>query len=317
MAILKPDMTLSLVNREFEALCGYPKEEIEGKKKCTEFIEPEVLDQFNPATRQEVESLTIPECQMVDRRGEIKHIHLSVEMIPDTSESIVSILDITDRKQAEEQIRKDLQEKEALLKEIHHRVKNNMQVLASLLKHQRRRVKEESYKQMLRENEQRIYSMSLAHEKVYRSDNMAAVDFGRFVKSVARSLFSSYMTDIQTVKLVTDAEDVKLPVDQAVPCGLIVNELVSNSLKYAFPEGRQGEVKVSLHEIGGNEVDLVISDNGAGLPEEIDFRKTDSLGLHLVTILAEGQLDGEVELDRSRGTEFRIKFKIAGTNSRF
>ncbi|MFP3975456.1 MAG: histidine kinase dimerization/phosphoacceptor domain -containing protein [Dehalococcoidia bacterium] len=216
--------------------------------------------------------------------------------------------DITEWKQAQDKIRASLEEKEMLLKEIHHRVKNNLQIISSLLRRQGRQMQDETLKQMLKESENRILSMSLIHEKLYHSENLAAINFRQFIRSVSHSLFRSY--GAANVALNPDIEDVHLPIDTAIPCGLIVNELVSNALKYAFPEGQAGEVDIVLHSIGDGEVELVVRDNGVGIPEDIDIRNTDSLGMDLVTMLSEKQLHGKLELDRSQGTEFRIRFPL-------
>ncbi|MFP3974851.1 MAG: PAS domain S-box protein [Dehalococcoidia bacterium] len=216
-------------------------------------------------------------------------------------------VNITEQKQAQDRIRASLEEKETLLREIHHRVKNNLQIVSSLLRRQGRQIQDETLKELLKESENRVLSMSLIHEKLYRSENMAAINFKEFIRSLSHSLIRSY--GISNVSLKSDIEDVHLPIDTAIPCGLIVNELVSNSLKYAFPEGKSGEIEIGLHQIGEGEVELMVRDNGAGMSGDIDIRNTDSLGMDLVTLLGEKQLGGKVELDRSQGTEFRIRFQ--------
>ncbi|MFP4642591.1 MAG: histidine kinase dimerization/phosphoacceptor domain -containing protein, partial [Dehalococcoidia bacterium] len=216
--------------------------------------------------------------------------------------------EMVERKRAEEQIQKDLTEKETLLREIHHRVKNNLQIVSSLLRRQGRQIQDATLKEMLKESENRVLSMSIIHEKLYRSESMAAINFNEFARSLSQGLLKSY--GIANVALKTDIEDIQLPIDTAIPCGLIVNELVSNSLKYAFPEGQGGEIEIGLHQMGDSEVELLVRDNGVGLPEDIDIRNTESLGMHLVTLLGEKQLDGKVELDRSQGAEFRIRVPL-------
>jgi two-component sensor histidine kinase len=221
---------------------------------------------------------------------------------------VVSSHDITDLKQAEEQIGKSLKEKEVLLQEIHHRVKNNMTVIMSLLKLQADRVKDKHYREMLGDSMGRIKTMALIHEKLYKAKDLAKVNFNDYLKDMINSMFMSYGLSPNKVALKTDVEDVDFGVDTAIPCGLIINELVSNSLKHAFPEDRDGEIKVSLRRNDKAEVELTVSDNGVGMPEGLDFRKTDSLGLNLVNALV-GQLRGEIELYREKGAEFIITFK--------
>ena len=221
---------------------------------------------------------------------------------------MASVTDISERKQAEEQLNASLKEKEALLSEIHHRVKNNLQVISSLLRLQERDIEDEKYSEMFQDSRNRIRSMALIHEKLYRSENFANIDFAEYIKSLTSDLFRAYKGTGRIAFKMDIEEDVSLSIDTAIPCGLIINELVSNSLKHAFPEGREGEIGISIRSIE-DELELVVSDNGVGMPQNLDIRKTESLGLHLVSILAEGQLHGEINLDRSEGTLFTIKFK--------
>ena len=215
----------------------------------------------------------------------------------------------TERKHAEEQIKASLEEKEVLLREIHHRVKNNMQVITSLLRLQSDTIKDQQYADMFQESQERIKSMALIHEKLYQSRDLSRVDFNEYIKSLINSLFRSYGIDTDRIVTKLKIEDVSLGLDHAIPCGLIINELVSNSLKYAFPEDRKGEISVTLRSINEDELELTVSDNGTGIPEDLDIRNTDSVGLELVTILAEDQLEGKIDLDRTGGTTFRILFK--------
>ncbi|MBI5409628.1 MAG: HAMP domain-containing protein [Nitrospirae bacterium] len=212
----------------------------------------------------------------------------------------------------EEMLTASLEEKEVLLKEIHHRVKNNMQVISSLLSLQSGQVGDKRYAEILNESRNRIRSMALVHEKLYRSPDLASIDFNDYIKSLSSTLLSFYDRH-GSISLKTDAADVNLAVDTAIPCGLIITELVSNCLKHAFPDGRSGEVLVSFKKTAendrGNEYELIIRDNGVGIPEDLDIRKTNSLGLQLVTSLVEHQLQGRLELARSAGTGFCIRFK--------
>jgi PAS domain S-box-containing protein len=226
-------------------------------------------------------------------------------------EIVGSWMDITDRKLAEEQIQTSLREKEVLLKEIHHRVKNNMQVVSSLLNLQADRLQAPASLEVLRESQNRIKSMALIHEKLYQSKDMARVDFADYVRDLTTHLFRAYRRNAKAVTLqVNVSQDVRLGIDTAIPCGLIVNELVSNALKYAFPDGCAGEVRVELARNGGEGFALTVSDNGVGFPPDVDPRKTNSLGLKLVATLTD-QLEGSVELDRSAGTLYRITFSEA------
>ncbi|HEY9245268.1 MAG TPA: histidine kinase dimerization/phosphoacceptor domain -containing protein [Candidatus Methanoperedens sp.] len=217
--------------------------------------------------------------------------------------------EITERKKAEHQLRQSLKEKEVLLREIHHRVKNNMQIISSLLRLQSGCINEEKHLEIFKECQNRIISMSLVHEKLYNSKDFTRIDFKDYITDMVSVLFESYSVHTDNVKLNINVENIFLPIDSAIPCGLIINELVTNSLKYAFPDGRKGEIKIELHKTEGNYLEILVSDNGIGMPDEFDFEKTDSLGLQLVSILGKNQLDGRIDLDLSKGTEFQIRFK--------
>jgi len=208
------------------------------------------------------------------------------------------------RKRAEVRVRKSLKEKEVLLGEIHHRVKNNLQVISSLLNLQSNLVDDNGVGEMFRESRNRVRSMALTHEQLYRSEDLARVDFGRYIRDLARGLYRSYGVDPDAVRLTVDVGDVSLALDTAIPCGLMVNELVSNCFKHAFSEGNGGEILIRLRS-DEERYTLVVRDNGIGFPEDLDFRNTETLGLQLVNSLAD-QLGGTIELDRSDGTEFRI-----------
>jgi two-component sensor histidine kinase len=216
--------------------------------------------------------------------------------------------DISKRKQAEEQIKASLKEKEVLLQEVHHRVKNNMMIITNLLLMQSKQIEDEHYREMFNISINRIKSMALIHEKLYRFGDLAKVDFNDYLEDMIKTIFKSYGLSSRKVALKTDVEGVTFGVDTAIPCGLIINELISNSLKHSFPENMEGEIKVALHRNDKTEVKLTVSDNGIGMPEDMDFRNTDSLGLTLVIALVK-QLKGEIELLREKGTEFVITFK--------
>jgi len=218
---------------------------------------------------------------------------------------------IIERKYGEDKIKASLKEKEVLLREIHHRVKNNMQLLISLLKLQADKIEDKKYADMFKDGEDRIRSMSLIHEKLYQTQDFANINFGEHIVSLVDGLFVSYGVDTNKVSLNIDIKDVSIDLENAIPCGLIINELVSNSLKYAFPNERQGEIKISLCLANEDELVLTVSDNGIGMPEGLDINNTDSMGLQLVRILAENQLDGRVDINRTEGTQFQIRFKRA------
>jgi len=213
------------------------------------------------------------------------------------------------RKQIEQQIRESLEEKELLLKEIHHRVKNNMAVISSLLKLQSNHVKNKQFRAVLNDSMSRIKSMALIHEKLYRSDDLARIDFCEYIKDMVDSMYVSYGLSSNRIKLKKDVERINIGIDAAIPCGLIVNELLSNAMKHAFPDDSAGEITLSMHTINEDEVALKIMDNGIGIPEDVDFRNTGTLGMSLINTLVR-QLKGTIELNRGMGSAFTVTFRI-------
>ncbi|MGB8316906.1 MAG: histidine kinase dimerization/phosphoacceptor domain -containing protein [Ignavibacteriaceae bacterium] len=219
--------------------------------------------------------------------------------------------EIKQREEAQEQINNSLKEKVVLLREIHHRVKNNLQVISSLLNLQSGYISDKKSLEVFRESQNRVRSMALVHEKLYRSKSLNKIDFSDYINSLAKDLFNSYSIENKRINFISDFDGTFLEIDTGILCGLIVNELISNSLKHAFPNGRKGEIYISIHINSENKYGLTFKDNGIGFPDKIDFRNTDSLGLQLVTSLT-SQLGGEIELKRNGFTEFEITFP-AGT----
>jgi PAS domain S-box-containing protein len=217
--------------------------------------------------------------------------------------------DITERKLAEEQIKKSLREKETLLKELYHRTNNNMQMICSLLHLQSNYVKNKQLMEAFNITMDRIRSMALVHEELYKSKDLSVIDLKDYIKALAKNLFNNYGATPDRISLKLDAKSVPITIDTAIPCGLIVNEIISNSLKHAFPEKRKGEIKITLGLTDQEKIELKISDNGIGMPEDFDWRKTSSLGLKIVMNLAETQLDGDVKMSFHHGMEFLIRFK--------
>jgi two-component sensor histidine kinase len=200
-----------------------------------------------------------------------------------------------------------LHEKEVLLKEIHHRVKNNLQVIVSLLRMQARGLKDSEAINALQDSQTRVQSMSLIHEKLYQSKSLGKIDFGDYIKSLTTDLFRLYQRKLGEVKLNFQMDDIALDLDHAVPCGLILNELITNALKYAFPDGKKGMIWVELRAHPEQRLSLEVADDGAGLPPDFDVDKTKTLGLQLVNSLV-SQLDGKLEMERSERTIFRVSF---------
>ncbi len=185
-----------------------------------------------------------------------------------------------------------------------------MQIIISLLTLQTSSSKDKKVEDALKESQGRVQAMSLVHETLYDTASMASVDFKSNISRLSQTVFKSYGISSEQVELKVDAENISFRIDQFSHIGLIINELLSNSLKYAFPENRKGEIVIRLRSVGQGEVELIVSDNGLGLPENIDWRNTETLGLNIVKMLAEDQLEGTLSLDRVNGTHFTIRFKL-------
>jgi PAS domain S-box-containing protein len=254
------------------------------------------------------------------RDGAEFSVELSVSLIRNEADKPVgimaSVVDITEHLKAAEM------EKNLLMaKEIHHRIKNNLQVISSLLFLQSEYVRDTKTREMFKESQNRVRSMALLHQKLYQSKNMAGIESDEYFKDLTGNLLASYGVSDSQIRLAVTAEGIILGMDTAVPCGLIVNELVSNSLKHAFPSGGAGEIRVELSRSeppadadlqaeSGAWYRLVVADNGIGFPEGLDFRKTESLGLKIVCTLT-AQLGGTIALQRSGGSSFTILFQEA------
>jgi PAS domain S-box-containing protein len=217
--------------------------------------------------------------------------------------------DITEQKQAEEKVKASLKEKEVLLKEIHHRVKNNLGIVSSLLQMQYRRTQDSQATAILLDSRNRIASIALVHEKLYRSDDLANINFAQYIPDLTTHLFDSYNVSSSNIQLNIQVEDVSLDIETAIPCGLIINELVSNALKYAFPIDCTGKIQVSLSQASNHTLMLIIRDNGVGLPAEFESKKTKTLGMNLIQGLVK-QLRGTLEINSQQGTEFKISFTV-------
>jgi two-component sensor histidine kinase len=215
--------------------------------------------------------------------------------------------EVTERRRIREEVARSLKEKETLLKEVHHRVKNNLQLISSIMSLQSSYVSEEGTLDILTECQNRIRSMSYIHDSLYLNKNLNSIDLQHYISGLCRNLIQSYSVDPEKIDLDLQVDEINLSLDQAIPCGLIVNELVSNALKYAFPDGRKGILEVMFKQ-KENRLALMIADNGTGIGEDIRLEDIQSLGLQLVFTLIE-QLDGNVEYSSLRGTKYLITFE--------
>ena len=222
--------------------------------------------------------------------------------------------EIDQRKQFEEKVKRSLQEKEVLIKEVHHRVKNNLQVISSILNLQSTYVTDEKTLDILKESQNRIKSMSFIHESLYRNKDFSNINFKEYVRNLTSNLLVSYSGLSKKITLKQKVDDVFLNLDTAIPLGLIINELMSNALKYAYLKKEKGKLEINVEATEKNKLKMIVSDNGIGIPDKINFRKTESLGLQLVNILVE-QLRGTIKLDNTNGAKFTIVFNKQTLNN--
>jgi PAS domain S-box-containing protein len=245
------------------------------------------------------------EVEFLKKSQETIYIILSATIEGDSISGM--IMDITEKKKIEKQIKSSLHEKEMLLKEIHHRVKNNLMVISSLLSLQSRYIKDEESKNIFKESQNRARSMALIHELLYQSNDLKKIDFGYYIRTLTNELFRMYVTDQSLIKLNMNVEEVMVDINTAIPLGLIVNELVSNSMKHAFPNDKSGEINIEFRSNNGIYT-MIVADNGVGFPEDYNIENTDTLGLRIVNSLTE-QIEGKITIERVNGTKFTIVFR--------
>jgi PAS domain S-box-containing protein len=252
------------------------------------------------------------EYRFLHKNGKYIWVYDQTKLIRDQQGNPLEILgywaDISDRKETEDKLKTSLKEKEVLLKEIHHRVKNNLQVISSLLKLQSGYINDQQTLALFGDSQNRVKAMALIHEKLYQSSDLARISLSEYIHQLADNLVNSYALKANNIKLNIFVAQLFLDVDTAIPCGLIINELLSNSLKYAFPDGKSGEINIEFKLLGQEKLYLKVSDNGIGLPADFQLEETESLGLQLVYNLTE-QLGGNLTIDSSNGTSFKIIFR--------
>jgi PAS domain S-box-containing protein len=298
-------------NDQYFKMFGYEPDEALGKEMISATFAPESLEFVKK--RISTDSMETFEAMGVRKDGTRFPMEINTRKMEYKGRivRIGAIRDITKRKQAEEKIHASLREKDILISEIHHRVKNNLQVISSLLRLQARSSGNPELTGMLHESQSRIHAMSLVHEKLYGSKDFARIDLAGYVKTLSQDLFNTHNINPGEIDLTiqTDGE-VYVDVTKAIPCGLVLNELISNALKHAFPGDRKGKLQIILSETKNAEIDIVVRDNGVGLPDNIDIHQPQTLGLELVNGLVKNQLYGQIEVRRDNGTEIRLKFPL-------
>jgi PAS domain S-box-containing protein len=309
--VIDEDAKTTYVNDAMMDMLGYSLDEMIGKL-LFDFMDDEAeIDAKEKMERRREGIKEKHDFRFLHKNGSTIWTIISTNPLFDKKGTFIGALgmltDITQRKQIEEQLKSSLIEKEMYLKEIHHRVKNNLLVISSLLNLQSNYIKDKDDFDMFRESQTRANSMALIHELLYQSDDLKNIDFGSYMTTLVNDLFKTYTGDPDRLKLNLNLQNPMIDINTSIPLGLIVNELVSNSLKHAFPGGMEGVINICLTSEDGKII-LIIADNGVGIREDIDFKNTDSLGLQLVNNLT-NQIEGEIELDRSSGTEFKITFE--------
>lgn len=317
------DERIRLFNQGAERIFGYSANEVLGRP-----LSILLPARFRSAHATHVRDFTQSSVQsrvMAQERSEIYGLRKNGEEFPAEASiskvlieggtiSTVILRDISARKQTELKLRAALEEKEVLLREVHHRVKNNLQVVSSLLNLQARATGDIEIAKAFEESQNRVQSMALIHEQLYESHDLSNVDFPDYIRQLSSRLFRSYQVRPGRIELATEISDVRIGVDLAVPCGLIVNELVSNSLKYAFPDGQEGTIVIRVERMQDGSALLTVADDGVGLPPEVGFWNTKTLGLRLVRSLVR-QIDGEIDVAGPPGAEYRIRFSVEGAES--
>jgi PAS domain S-box-containing protein len=314
MVMINARGEIEMVNAQAEQVFGYARTELLGNP--VEMLMPARFRGHHPALRRlfagdaEARSMGAGRDLFAQRKDGSEfpvEIGLNPIQTEDGTMVLSAIVDISDRKQKEHRIEEALKEKDLLLGEIHHRVKNNLQIVHSLLDLQSGQIADPAVRAMLHDSQNRVRSMALIHQTLYQSQDFAKVDFGSFLESFVPALISSYAVSQNSISLEIDTNGVMLPLNSAIPCGLIVNELVSNALKHGFPQGRAGKILLDLAPAGDSNLILAVSDDGVGLPAALDVRKTGSLGLQIVSMLSR-QLRGTLEVQHRDPTQFILRF---------
>jgi PAS domain S-box-containing protein len=314
------------INDAYETMFGRSRKDVLGHTSIEIGLWPD------PDIRKEIADKTAGdgflrdyECQFVHSSGRLVDVSMSIELLKiENRPHIISITrDITEHKKIEKQIKDSLKEKETLLYEIHHRVKNNLAVVSSLLGLQAMHLEDQNLKDILTDSQNRIHAMATIHETLHQSDNLSSIDMKKYLLNLALNIFKNYTIEGR-VKLNIEAENILMGSKQATPVGMLINELISNSLKYGFPDNQNGKINVSLRNVSkdgetegktdektdADQIKLIYTDDGIGIPDTVDWEQAESLGLQLVKTIAEDQLDGTIQLESTNGTCFIINFKL-------
>ncbi len=309
---MEPNGTIFYCNPCFAAMVKTPVESIIGNS-IYPFIKPEERNLFEKFIRRALKSERM-ESFLQNAEGTFIPVLLSLSDHGDVSAvSSICLLatDITEQKRVEKKVQASLLEKETMLREIHHRVRNNLQVISGLLQLQAKASNNPELAESFQESQNRIHAMAMVHEKLYNSGDFSGIDLTVYIRSLSQQLLQSYSVNPGNIDITIQGDgDIFVNIQKAIPCGLVMNELISNALKHAFPGNRPGELDISLRKTKDMEIEIVVHDNGLGLPDEVDIHNPQSMGLDLVNGLVNNQLYGQIEVKRDKGTEFRIIFPL-------
>lgn len=305
---------INYANNTFYEMFGYTVEDRKKKDMINiDVVHPEDKARVKKINQDRIKGKNVPtryEFKGIKKDGTEIDCEIDVILLKKDEKNVGTrgyIRDITEEKKNKDILESSLKEKEVLLREIHHRVKNNLQIISSLLNLQSSFIEDESALKMFQESNLRVRSMAIVHEKLYRSEDLSRVDFNEYIASLIGYMYQIYGIDPDQIKINVSVKNIFLDINSAIPCGLIVSELISNALKHAFPEGQEGSINIIFDRIGQGKYRLVVEDNGVGLDNTIDIHNTESFGLQLVNMLTE-QLQGKFTADASGNTSFQVVF---------
>ena len=313
IAILDKNERILDINESFEKMFGYQKSEITGKTIDALIVPPRLIEETADMALiiEHGETAQFESFRKTKTGDEIELLITGSKITTHSGETGYCRVysDISVKKKEEERMKTSLLEKELLLKEIHHRVKNNLQIISSLLLMQARSLKDKEATDILLESQNRIKSIALIHEKMYQTVNLSRVDFDMYLKTLIPHLTKSFKINSERIEISVNAQNVFLSSDTAIPCALIINELVTYSLKYSFPFDRKGKIDIELKYHNNNKLTLRVKDNGVGVKQNPRLSDNKSIGLQLIGVLVK-QLDGKMDISNGDGTEYKINFSI-------
>jgi len=316
MVLVEPGGRFYRVNQAYCEITGYSEKELLEMKfqditiPEDHSIGPEIIQKL---LNGEIEKAQL-EKRYLRKNGVTIYVSLTTSLLKGRDGNplyfFTQVQDITERKKADESMASSLAEKETLLKEIHHRVKNNMQMIQSIISLQVDRISDKENKQPLLDSINRIRMMSLVHESLYRTENLSRLNLKDYFDRFTQQIKKAYPLEDESIQLFVTVDPMVFDIDTVIVCGIIANELVTNSIKYAFNGLNGGDISIAFKEISPQQAELTVRDNGIGLPKDFDIQTSESLGLRIVRILSEGQLDGNLSLSQEGGVEYRVRFPI-------